>query len=230
MRDMMADFTQKFVEDLSFYKYKCATCQNYDLTKPTGYGCLCNVHNSHGLFISPKGLAFDDSCNKYKFDRHRTIKDIKKAYEACDRKGGYVPRAYSAWYYIATAIKEILNNEISAECYQVIAQFRDEYLQKDLRYWHYLVSYDIYGYLIAEAIKKDDLKEEIASIVLGEYLFPICCLIKDEKYDAALELYITMVKELKSLFEIPAISEYDYTKISALTADDLKRIRRPNVI
>ncbi len=214
-----------------YYKDKCGMCESYpiwDKSKATPRGYVCPVHST-GWF-STVGVAFDDSCNHQRNDRRRKHKDIKDAYEVLIKKcGRYNPKSYN--YYIATVVDNILKTDVTKIYWQMISEFRENILEKNIQYFNLLVSYDIYGRIIAYAIEKDENKKEVALAIYNNYLIPICNLISIANYDTSkieevIFLYKQMVENLMDLYKIPNIKEYDYNNLTSLSKDDITRIRR----
>ena len=214
-----------------YYKNKCGMCEKYpiyDKSKATPRGYVCPIHSS-GWF-STIGVAFDDTCNRQSNDRRRKHKDIKDAYEALIKKcGRYNPKPYS--YYIATVVDKILKTDVTKVYWQMIGEFRENILEKNIRYFNLLASYDIYGRIIAYAIEKDENQKEVALAIYNNYLIPICSLISMSYYDTekvaeAISLYRQMVENLIDLYKIPNIKDYNYNDLKSLSKDDITRIRR----
>lgn len=205
------DFLTYFNEKNGYYNGKCGMCSHYKLNEPTRYGCKCDVRTR-------KGLAFDDTCRSQRDDRYRSQKDIKKAFE---KIRVYTPEIY----YIATAVRDILNTPESKVCFVLIKQYRDKRVQNELRFYGDLVSYDIYGRLVADAIRKDKKSEEIANILLTNFLKPTCQFILEDRIDEAVAFYRYGVVKLKELYQIPDIQNYNFENISSLSDEDIARVR-----
>ena len=194
-----------FQDREGYYIDKCGMCAHLpinDISKATPRGYICPMHNS-GWLSSGIGMAFEDTpCRKFVPDRHRTHKDIKKAYEALKRKcGRYDPKDY--WSYIMTAIKEILQTDEAKDDWEILGSFRDDYMQNKLEYFGTLATYDMYGRLISEALRKDAHREIIAQMLLDNYISQVIAFIKSENYQEAIILYEQMVMILRDCYLVP---------------------------
>ena len=210
------------------YKRQCGSCEHYRIddlrgADRDGYGCDANGK----VFGSPyyKRYPFDYSCGRYKEDRQRSDRDIERAFKALDSKYGYRPGS-SSWWYIATFVNTTLGNDIANNYFYIMADFRDNYLQKDLRYVNFLVQYDMYGRLIADSLYKDPQKVQIAMELLLNHIVPICQSIEAQHYKIAFKKYVDMFETLKELYQITDVSEYDFDNTKSLTTEQIASLKR----
>ena len=211
------------------YKGQCGSCKNYQINDlrgadRDGYGCSYQGK----VFGSPyyKRFAFDYSCRGYKKDYSRSDKDIDKALKALNSRYGYRP-GKSTWWYIVTFVADMLNTDIADECFITFAEFRSEILEgKIIKYAAFLVEYDMYGRLIANSLYQDEQKVIIAEELLTNYIIPTCNLIKDEKFDEALSIYIEMIEKLKEMYNITTIKDYDFSNTFSLDEEQISRLTR----
>lgn len=213
---------------MSNYKRKCGSCRHYlinDLrgADRDGYGCDANGRVFGSSYF--KRFPFDYSCSRYSEDRNRTDKDIEKAMKALERKYGYRP-GNSSWWYIATFVNTTLGTEISEDCFYKIVAFRDNYLQNGLQYISFLVEYDCYGRLIADALSKDPQKEIIAEEILLNHIIPICQEIDSQNMDGAFGKYVELFETLKQLYQITDVTTYKLDRPNALTPDEITSLKR----
>ncbi len=202
-----------FVDKDGYYLNKCGMCYNYpidDISKATPRGYVCSKYHT-GWLGGTIGMAFEDSCNSQRNVRDRRHKDIKKAYENLIRKcGRYEGKSY--WSYIMTAINNILATPQSQMYYEILGKFRDEYMQNNIKYWHYLVSYDIYGRLIAEELLNDSYAKDMANYLMNDYLNYIVNYILNNQYQEAILLYVEMVCFLKEFYNIKSLDADERTR------------------
>ena len=180
------NFDSRFHNDINYYRGRCGMCQNYDLKSTNHRGCRCQIHTR-------KNLAFDDSCSYQRDDRNRSIKDIKKAFESIR---GYDP----AIYYIATVVKNTLNDDKALFYYELIKNFWLDILQNNNSYQEFLTFYDILGKLLAQEIRKDQNCEIICQNILENYFVPFGAYVEMRNYNQALAIYIDMVNQLRTLY------------------------------
>ena len=100
--------------------------------------------------------------------------------------------------FITTAIVDILGYDNDCYILQILRGFRNSFLQKNPEYRNILLTYDKIGPQISVNLLQSDEKERISLIVTEYYLIPICQLIKDGEYQAAVNAYISMVKFLQN--------------------------------
>ncbi len=195
-----------FVDNDGYYINRCGMCIMYpidDISKATPRGYVCPKYNS-GWLGGTIGMAFEDSCNSQRNDRSRRHKDIKKAYENLIRKcGRYEGKSY--WSYIMTTINAIINTSKTISYYHILGEFRDNYMQNKIEYWHYLVQYDIYGPIIAQKIYTDSNKINVANYLINNYLNIVVDNIINNNYEQAIIIYVKMVNDLKNYYHIDNI-------------------------
>ncbi len=215
-----------FIDRDGYYLNKCGMCENYpiyNLNKATTRGFVCKIHNQG--FFGTVGMAFDDSCGHYRKDRGRSHKDIKKGYEALVHKCGYYnPKRYG--YHIMTAIREILGTPECDTYFAQISNLLDEYMSTHIVYFNVLASYDIYGRIVAEAMRQDEHAKEVAQDVLEYHIKPICALLLEDRYDEAITLFKEMYLTLQELYAVDKVQDKkDLYTFNSLSADKLQRIR-----
>ncbi|MEG1288161.1 MAG: hypothetical protein RR189_03145 [Bacilli bacterium] len=225
---MSKQFLPYFNSKSGYYDDLCGGCINYNISNLSAAyndGYTCSVHGSVGLFSNTRRFAFDDTCSSQRKDRSRSNRDIEKAFDALERKyGRYTPHSDS-WWYIATTVCKILGIEEHQKYLDIIASFRTNVLEKDLLYFGDVVSYDIYGRLIANSLNKDEGRECISIILFRDYILPVCNLILDKKYDDAFTLYKEMVLKLKSLYKINELEDYSFNETYQPRNDEYKLVR-----
>ena len=142
----------------------------------------------------------------------------------CELTNEYVPYSYvdycknnnrvsdCPWYkkngnksssscFITTASCNILGKEDNDNVLNALRKFRDDILQKDTKYEDVLKLYDSIGLLLSCYMFHDKNKDNIANKVY-EKLIKLCDLIKDKKYDEAVNNYIIMTLKLVSNYKI----------------------------
>jgi hypothetical protein len=85
---------------------------------------------------------------------------------------------------------------------QTMRNFRNNVLQKDIKYKSLLVEYDIVGPKIAETLYNDPLKEKITKVYFNKYIKPVTKLINQGMYDLAINIYIYMTNSLRALYDL----------------------------
>lgn len=210
------------------YKGQCGSCVHYmidDLrgADKDGYGCNANGKVFGSSYY--KRFPFDHSCSRYQEDRRRSDRDIDKAFRALDSRYGYRPGS-SSWWYIATFVNETLGSDLCENYFHTMADFRENYLQKNLIYVNFLVQYDMYGRLIKDSLDKDPQKIVIARELFINHIIPICSDIDAQNYDAAFGKYLNMFETLKSLYQITDVTTYDFDNTKALNKDEILSLKR----
>lgn len=210
-----------------YYK-QCGSCIHYRIddlrgAERDGYGCDANGKVFGSSYY--KRFPFDHTCGRYKEDKYRTDKNIENAFKALDRKYGYRPGS-SSWWYIATFVNETLGSDICENYFTILVDFRENYLQQNLKYTNFLVQYDLYGRLLANSLAKDEQKELIARTILFDHIIPICTAIDAQNYDEAYGKYLDMFETLKNLYQIKNVSEYDFENTKSLNEEEMIKLQR----
>ena len=107
----------------------------------------------------------------------------------------------SSTCFITTASCNILGKEDNDNVLNSLRNFRDEVLQKDKKYENVLKLYDSIGLLLSCYMNHDNNKDYVAKEVY-EKLIKLCNLIKDKKYDDAVNNYIIMTLKLVSKYNL----------------------------
>ena len=101
----------------------------------------------------------------------------------------------NGWYIVTTIFNKLGLSDLSSEyeCIGQLQNFRKNILENDSKYEIVLEQYDLVGPVIADLLSND---EELCRLMSQTYLTIVLDLIRDKKYDEALELYIHMVNYL----------------------------------
>ncbi len=114
-------------------------------------------------------------------------------------------------FYITTIICEKLGYSEDCAILNILINFRDNVMQKDLRYCKLLFEYDMICPKLAEMIKEDSKdNNELWTVVYNFYLSIIANFILEEKYDKAVERYTEMLNDLKDYYGLNEMAKnYD---------------------
>ncbi len=119
------------------------------------------------------------------------------------------PRESSSGCYITTIICDVLGNNDDSFVLNTLREFRNNILQKDVKYLPLLMEYDVVGptlaNLIADEYKKTQDKEMWISFY-NFYLSATANFIVEKKYSEAVSRYQEMVVSLKDYFGIEDIN------------------------
>lgn len=125
--------------------------------------------------------------------------------ESC--KNHYKNReTYSSGCYITTVVCSVLGMSDKSGVLETLREFRDNVMQKDEAYKETLYEYDIVGPVIASKINEDYKKNnniELVNNIFNFYIAPTASLIKEQKYDEAVERYKEMTEDLREYYQIP---------------------------
>ena len=178
------------------YRNKCGSCVNLKLNEPIsgGYKCvrLSGVHTIN-----------EEKCGwRYEIDE--------------DRDYDMLERNNRSDCYLTTIICEILGLDDNCEILTIMRHFRNDILQKNLKYIGILVEYDMIGPMIANNLKNDENSLWIAKELLEHYIKPIIIYINNRDYDNAIVLYQNMTNLLKENYGIydtnELVEDYDQSK------------------
>ena len=182
---------------------KCVDCTYLDIN----YGA-----NDSGAFWCEKKcerhLATDPACGSYCEAYSRDYNTKKNALECANSNSG-------GGCYLTTIICKVLRLPDNNTYIQTIRNFRDNYLQQDIKYKKLLVEYDIIGPQIAKALENDSV---ISKLYFDRYIRGISALIQGKDYDLAIKKYIEMTNSLKNFY---GITDYNLT-VEAINNADIK--------
>lgn len=111
--------------------------------------------------------------------------------------------------FITTIVCQILKHPDNNKLLNNFRCFRNNILQKNEKYYDILKQYDVIGSMIASAIYNDNNREEMANIIYNEALIFIDKLIKEGKYDIAVEKYFVTTLALINYYGL----KREYNKI-----------------
>ena len=161
------------------YGDKCGSCGHLDMNNYRGYKYYCKERYTYCDPSNPK------------------CRDYKSADEMGDRRDYYdIKKINQADCYLTTVICEILGFNDDCEILSIMRSFRNNILQKDLRYLSILIQYDVVGPSIATNLKNDENALWIAKELLKHYIRPIIKFIENKNYDAAVVVYKNMTELL----------------------------------
>lgn len=110
--------------------------------------------------------------------------------------------------YITTIVCEILNHPDNNEALNTLRQFRDNILQTDKQYEDLLKEYDSIGPIIANKLREDKDRKELADILYKYNIVPISNLIKKEQYENAIRCYKHITEYLITRYDLKIIHNY----------------------
>ena len=174
------------------------------------------------------------SCEEFKqcrgsWTKSYDINDTEKGYCA-DRKEIYWPDEDSCGRYkkrvepssdcyITTIVCDILGFDDNCDVLNTLRKLRNEHMQQKEEYKKDLYTYDTIGPEIA-TILKDDYKEtkddSLALSLYRNYLLPAVIRVKENNYQAAIEIYKNMTQLLQKTYKIESneelLEKYDQSK------------------
>lgn len=180
-------------------------------------------------------MAYEDQCGSCKYlkdprdtsrdyDEHDTCKgycEIHKTYYYPDDKicSYYVNRNGC---FITTIVCKLLGYGDDCEILNTLRGFRTNIMQKDPKYKEMLYEYDTVGQQISNLLirdftkPKDELPDKFIVSLYNFYILPTANLVKEEKYDEAVEKYTKMTKSLEDYYSInvrqTVPQDYDYSQ------------------
>lgn len=118
--------------------------------------------------------------------------------------------------YITTIVCDILGYDDDCESLNILRDFRNNVLQKNIKYTPLLMEYDVIGPKISQYIKEDysnNHDKTLCEAFYQKYIIPTVNLVKDKKDEAAIKKYCEMVTNLKDYFGITdtkiVVDDYD---------------------
>lgn len=186
-----------------FYEFEntCGACAYMDLDKYRGYRFYCQ-----------------EDWDYYELTKSRCRKfvDIRECSNCKQRDYYDLKRANRGDCYLTTIICDLLGFSNDCEILAIMRMFRNNVLQKDLRYLGILMEYDVIGSTIANNLKNDENAIWIAKELLENFIKPIILNIKNNDYQTAINIYLNMTNILKENYGISeffeGVENYDQFK------------------
>lgn len=171
---------------MAVYTYDgcCGSCQYMNTNDYVSHKdhCYCTYRRQYFNLTESK-------CSYYRYDAYKDYYDLNRR-----------------WYIVSAICKKLgLSDEY--ECVSLLQNFRVNVLEKDDKYNEVLEEYDIVGPFIANKLLKDDDSKELCERLLQVYLVKVLDLIKEEKYDEALNRYVEMVNLLRTIYQVDEIKQ-----------------------
>ncbi len=186
----------------------CAECTYLDLETGEDGEFYCEEKYE-------RHLATDPECNSFceAYSRRQSSIDNAISYSKSHSES-------SSPCYLTTMLCNVLKLNDHNYFLDTMRGFRDNVLQKNEIHKPLLAEYDIIGPQIASALDNDPFKYQISDGYFCKYIKPIVGLIKGEKFEDAVALYIEMVNSLKSFYGLDnlSISESVITDIDMTNA------------
>ena len=181
----------------SSYYNRCGSCINLLLGDRIGGKFYCPIQGAYYPLD-------DNTCSRYSVDSDRTDYDIKVA----------LGEAGSSCY-ITTICTKILRLSDNHEFLNIMRSFRNNILNKDIKYKKILMDYDILGPIISLNILKDPNNIDLCINIFRNYLSDVLVYLQDKEYDNAINKYIEMVLYLNDYYNIDLEINYnDYYDIT----------------
>lgn len=151
----------------------------------------------------------NQNCRKYYCTRQgewRKANDPKcpSWLEAYSRSNGARENMYrySSGYYITTAILNIVRALDNNYQIQVLGDFIENTLKKDIQYFPLLYAYEIIGPQIANKLQQDKDKIRVAATMFYQYIKPTIKAIENNETENAVNIYKTMTLELAQRYNV----------------------------
>lgn len=162
----------------------CGSCVSMNTNDYVGHKdhCYCTVRRQYYDLHERK-------CCYYEYDKYKDYYDLNHR------------------WHVVSAIMRKLNLKESYECISLLQNFRKNFIDKDNKYTHMLVLYDIVGPVIAECLFNDCDSYELCKKLCSEFLIDVIVMIKEGKNEEALKKYEEMVNLLIRIYK-DSIVEY----------------------
>ncbi len=144
----------------------------------------------------------------------------------------YKSKNPSSGCFITTVVCEILHKKDNCELLSNLRNFRDNVLQKDEKYYEYLQDYDNIGPIIADKLRRDKDRENVAKVIYNNGLLPINESLNNNEYDKACEKYYVMTLllinyyGLKHVYNLGKDSGEYYKNFEVVTSGHGKKLVR----
>ena len=163
----------------------CGSCEYMNTNDYVGHKdhCYCTYRRQYYNLTESK-------CRYYRYDSHKDYYDLNHR-----------------WHIVSAIFKKLGIIDLEYECINILENFRVNVLEKDEKYADVLREYDFIGPVLADFIVHDENSIDICKKICSTTLVNVLELIKQEKYDEALNNYINLVKLLKEYYK-DKIDEY----------------------
>ncbi len=170
---------------------RCGSCVHMNTNDYSGHKHICYcTYRGHYYSLD------DRKCQYYEYDRYKDYYDLNHR------------------WHVVSAIFKKLDLKDSYECIDILHSFRNNFLENNPNYRELLNEYDIVGPVIAECLTNDPDSKILCKRLVEFFLSDMLSLIKEEKYEEALNKYIEMINVLKLFYE-KQIDEYQNIKQKA---------------
>ncbi|HPF83622.1 MAG TPA: hypothetical protein PLV83_05645 [Bacilli bacterium] len=182
----------------------CSSCTNLNLDKEYS-SCDCKY--------------WCDKFHEWHYADEASCYDFTKAYSRSDsvatsyyNKSVESQNRNNSGCFITTIVCEILGKKDCDETLKKLRFFRDNYMHKDRKYCDILYTYDVVGPIIAENLRNDNNKKEIAQNLYNIGISKVAEYIDNKKYSKAVALYKSMTELLIEGYHInvPMLSNNIY--------------------
>ena len=159
-----------------------------------------NSCDDYGRFWCEKKLerhsATELECDRFCRAYSRSSSEANSAYNYSK------DHSSSGGCYLTTVMCDILKMPDKNYYLNTLRVWRDNTLHNDEAYKPLLVEYDVVGPKLAEHLKDDPIKYQIAATTFFSYIKPICGLIKENKNAEAVQKYVDMTNKFKLIYNI----------------------------
>lgn len=162
--------------------------------------------NSDGLYYCEKKYEYVSACA---VACDRFCKAYSRSYE--EAKSLRENRnSSSSNCFITTIVCNTLGREDDDKCLKTLRYFRDNVLQTADKYKYILATYDVIGPIIADRIKNDPSREQIAFTTFTFGIKKVCELVEAKKDEEAISLYMYMTNLLIQRYDIKETYDAEY--------------------
>lgn len=203
------------------YEQYCAACTY--MSDDLYYGkYYCSIKGDYRCACDSKCYNFCEAYGRSNYARENMYQNSQSS--------------MSSGCYLTTIMCQILNYPDNNYYLNTLRKFRDINMQTNPNYIPLLLSYDIYGPIIAKNLSNDKHKKEIATLYFNEFITKAVSAIEENKEQQAIDIYVAMTNSLANHYNIntniiiPTKCELDTYDIKTLghgkTLTKVKRIEK----
>lgn len=171
------------------YEDYCAACTYLGESADYNGAYYCDRKGERRLACDAKCYSFCEAYRRSNYSRENMY-DNSRSHQ-------------SSGCYLTTIMCEILNYSDDNYYLQTLRGFRDNVMKKDCKYFPLLITYDVVGPVIANSLRNDPNREEIAKVFFNNYVERAVLSIEEGKKDMAINVYVAMTKELADYYDCP---------------------------
>lgn len=200
------------------YEDYCAACTYLSECADYNGTYYCDRKNERRMACDAKCYSFCEAYSRSNYSRENMFENSR----------GH----QSSGCYLTTMMCEILNYSDNNYYLQTLRNFRDNVMKRDMKYFPLLYTYDMVGPTIANRLRNDPNKKEIAKMFFTNYIEKSVLSIEEGKINTAINIYMAMTLALANHYDYPLpinITEIENVDFRTLGHGYVRQRKKPVV-